>query len=97
MIHDENKGSWCVQTQARWIHRQATPQRCFYIECSTREERGVVIMKKKGAYSLVGAFGLLGNVFFTLPEPMAATLYLLAGICFLLLAWEMLFGAKGNF
>ena len=53
-------------------------------------------MNKKGAYSLGGAFGLLGNVFFTLPEPMAATLYLLAGICFLLLAWEMLFGAKGN-
>ena len=53
-------------------------------------------MNKKGAYSLGGAFGLLGNTLFSLPEPMAATLYLLAGICFLLLAWQMLFGAKGN-
>ena len=53
-------------------------------------------MNKKGAYSLGGAFGLLGNVFFTLLESVAVTIYLLAGICFLLLAWEMLFGAKGN-
>ena len=53
-------------------------------------------MSKKGACSLGGAFGLLGNTFFTLPEPMAATLYLLAGICFLLLAWEMLVREKGS-
>ena len=60
------------------------------------KEIGVVIMNKKGAYSLGGAFGLLGNVFFTLLESVAVTIYLLASICFLLLAWEMLFGAKGN-
>jgi len=53
-------------------------------------------MNKKGAYSLGGAFGFLANTFFTLPEPMAATLYLLSGICFLLLAWEMLLGNKGG-
>jgi len=53
-------------------------------------------MNKKGAYSLGGVFGFLANTFFTLPEPMAATLYLLASICFLLLAWEMLLGNKGG-
>ena len=55
-----------------------------------------MIMNKKGAYSLGGAFGFLANTFFTLPEPMGATLYLLASISFLLLAWEMLFGKKGS-
>ena len=53
-------------------------------------------MNKKGAYSLGAAFGFVPNTFFTLPETMAATLYLLAGICFLLLAWEMLLGNKGS-
>jgi hypothetical protein len=53
-------------------------------------------MNKEGAYYLGGAFGLLGTNFFTLPEPMTATLYILAGICFLLLAQGMLFVAKGN-
>ena len=60
MIHDENKGSWCVQTKARWIHRQATPQRCFFIECSTSEERGVVSRKLDygvtGKHVCVGVF-----------------------------------------
>ena len=53
-------------------------------------------MNKKGAYSLGGACGLLGNTLFSLPEPMATTLYLLAGICFFLLALEMLLGKKGS-
>ena len=53
-------------------------------------------MSKKGVYYLGGAFGLLGTTFFISLGLMTATLHLLAGICFLLLAREMLLGKKGS-